>query len=86
MPLPPLPIPSHPHPPPRAVLKKYGKRYQTVKNSKEFILLANHELGATQGVERAHGAAGAFVSKWWIDSRTLRVKKGEDLIKKVFLW
>jgi hypothetical protein len=26
-----------------------------------FTLLANHELSATQGVVRAHGAKGAFV-------------------------
>jgi hypothetical protein len=32
-----------------------------------FTLLSNHELGRTAGVERDHGATGAFVSKWTID-------------------
>jgi hypothetical protein len=50
-----------------------------------FTLLSNHELGNAVGVTRAHGAVGAFVSKWVIDKHTLRVKSGEDLIKRVFL-
>jgi hypothetical protein len=46
-----------------------------------FTLLSNHELRRTQGVARAHGAQGAFVSKWTIDKDTLAVEKGEDLIQ-----
>lgn len=45
-----------------------------------ITLVRNHELGATLGVKRAHGAKGAFVSKWVIDKRTLEVKSGSDLI------
>ena len=48
-------------------------------------LLMNPELGATSGIVRDHGAAGAFVSKWVIDKRTLEVKEGDDLIKKLIL-
>ena len=52
-----------------------------------FTVLMNQELdGAGVGVERAHGAKGAFVSKWTIDKKTLRVRKGEDLIQRVALW
>src|SRR5262245_3957269 len=51
-----------------------------------FTLLMNHELGNTAGVTRAHGGIGAFVSKWTIDSKTLTVRSGEDLIKQVYLW
>jgi hypothetical protein len=29
-----------------------------------LTILSNHELGATQGIMRAHGSAGAFVSRW----------------------
>lgn len=46
-----------------------------------FTLLSNHELRRTQGVARAHGAAGAFVSKWTIDTSTLKVTAGQDLIQ-----
>ena len=49
-----------------------------------FTLLMNHELGPTEGVVRAHGATGAFVSKWTIDKETLTVLSGSDLVKRVF--
>ena len=51
-----------------------------------FYLFANHELGANQGAERAHGGIGAFVSRWRIEKATLRVTDGQDLIQEVFLW
>jgi hypothetical protein len=58
-----------------------------------FTVLMNHEIGTTPapasvplGVPRAHGAAGAFVSKWVIKKNNLSVVSGEDLIKKVYLW
>jgi uncharacterized protein DUF839 len=46
-----------------------------------FTVLMNHEIGDTQGIVRAHGQLGAFVSRWEIDSRTLEVEKGSDLIQ-----
>ena len=55
----------------------------------QFTLLMNHELGNTSGAVRAHGSAGAFVSEWTIDRRTLEVIKGQDLADsptKVFTW
>ncbi|WP_167880332.1 alkaline phosphatase PhoX [Nocardioides guangzhouensis] len=48
-----------------------------------FTLLVNHELGGTGGIVRAHGFRGAFVSRWTIDTDTLRVVTGEDLVKQV---
>jgi hypothetical protein len=51
-----------------------------------FTLLMNHELGNTAGVERAHGATGAFVSKWTIDKASLTVLHGEDLIQRIGVW
>jgi hypothetical protein len=51
-----------------------------------FSLLMNHELGNTAGVQRAHGATGAFVSKWTIEKGSLRVRKGEDLIQQISTW
>lgn len=50
-----------------------------------FTAVMNHELPPTAGRLRAHGAPGAFVSKWTIDKKTLRVLHGEDLIKQVAL-
>ncbi len=51
-----------------------------------FTLLVNHEFGNTAGVNRAHGAKGAFVSKWVINKNDLSVVSGSDLIQKVNLW
>jgi hypothetical protein len=48
-----------------------------------FTLLANHELGNTLGAVHAHGAAGAFVSRWTIRKSTLQVLTGRDLIQRV---
>ncbi len=51
-----------------------------------FTVLMNHELGPTNGIARAHGAAGAFVSKWVIRKADLAVLSGADLIQKVVTW
>jgi hypothetical protein len=50
-----------------------------------FTVLMNHELGATSGIVRTHGAKGAFVSKWIVDKHSLEVLHGEDLIERVFV-
>jgi hypothetical protein len=56
-------------------------------DDRTFTVVMNHELFASSGVltgtPRAHGAKGAYVSKWVIDKRTLEVLSGEDLIKRV---
>lgn len=51
-----------------------------------FTLLMNHELAGTLGVARAHGAKGAFVSKWIIRKDDLAVVHGSDLIQNVATW
>ncbi|MBC7894937.1 MAG: hypothetical protein H7066_05970, partial [Cytophagaceae bacterium] len=51
-----------------------------------ITVLMNHELAATVGVVRAHGAKGAFVSKWEVRKSDLKVLNGEDLIQTVMLW
>lgn len=51
-----------------------------------FTLLMNHEIGTPSGIVRAHGAPGAFISKWIINKDDLRVIHGEDLIKNVLVW
>ena len=51
-----------------------------------FTVLLNHELGNSAGIVRAHGAKGAFVSKWIINKSDLSVVSGSDLIQTVKLW
>ena len=46
----------------------------------KVIVYLNHELRDAQGIVRRHGATGAFVSRWVIDSKTLQVNAGSDLI------
>ena len=46
----------------------------------DIVILNNHELRDTVGVPRRHGQKGAFVSRLVLDSETLRVKRGRDLI------
>ncbi len=55
-------------------------------NDGTFTLLVNHEIPNTSGAVRAHGAKGAFVSKWVINKSDLSVVSGSDLISKVNLW
>lgn len=45
-----------------------------------MTVLANHELGNTSGTVRGHGAIGAFVSKWVINTSTWQVISGGDLV------
>jgi hypothetical protein len=53
-----------------------------------FTVLVNHELFADAsgpvGIVRSHGGKGSFVSEWVIDKKTLEVKSGADLMKKVY--
>lgn len=55
-------------------------------NDGTFSVVLNHELGSTSGITRAHGMAGAFMSKWIIKKADLSVLSGQDLIKNVYLW
>ena len=45
-----------------------------------MTVLANHEIGNTLGTARGHGAIGAFVSKWVINTSTWQVISGGDLV------
>ncbi|WP_324669971.1 alkaline phosphatase PhoX [Geochorda subterranea] len=51
-----------------------------------FTVLMNHELPGNRGLTRAHGAPGAFVSRWVIRKSDLAVLHGEDLIRQVVTW
>jgi len=57
------------------------------RDGRDATVYMNHEIGATrttppvvQGIPRAHGQRGAFVSELEIDRRTLEVEAGKDLI------
>jgi hypothetical protein len=43
-----------------------------------FNLVVNHELGRNDGVPRAHGSKGAFVSRWLLNRQTFEVLEGRD--------
>ncbi len=51
-----------------------------------FTVLMNHEIAEHKGVVRAHGAKGAFVSRWVIRKNDLSVTGGSDLIREVNIW
>src|SRR5213596_3299546 len=51
-----------------------------------FTVLINHELGSAQGEVRAHGARGAFVSRWTVRASDLAVLEGEDQIQRLHTW
>ena len=51
-----------------------------------FTFLVSHEINNLLGVNRAHGAKGAFVSKWVINKNDLSVVSGADLIQKVNIY
>lgn len=55
-------------------------------NNGTYTLLMNHELGNTVGVNRAHGAKGAFMSKWVINKSSNIVESGADLIQNLYIW
>lgn len=47
-----------------------------------MTVLMNHEIAAGKGAVRAHGANGAFVSRWELDIEKLQVKTGRDLVRQ----
>jgi Ca2+-binding RTX toxin-like protein len=51
-----------------------------------FTLLVNHEFVATDGIVRAHGAAGSFVSEYVINKSDLSVVSGQDLDQHINIW
>lgn len=51
-----------------------------------FTVLVSHELPATAGIPRAHGSAGAFVSKWTLNKDDYSVVSASDLIQNVQLY
>jgi hypothetical protein len=53
-------------------------------NGDDLRLFMNHELRIDQGMPRAHGVAGAFVSKWTIDSDTLDASPASSLRTRCF--
>jgi hypothetical protein len=51
-----------------------------------LTVLMNHEISPDKGALRAHGAKGAFVSRWVIRLTDLSVVSGEDMVSEVQLW
>ena len=51
-----------------------------------ITVLINHEISASEGIVRDHGATGAYVDRIVIDKATLAVLSADDLIKTVQRW
>jgi secreted PhoX family phosphatase len=69
-----------------AVAGKFAENGEYVADKAYMTIFLNHELGTTQGIARAHGQTGAFVSQWTVHLNTLQVKWGADLIQRVMTW
>ena len=65
---------------------KFAENGDYVADKAFMTIFLSHELGATSGVTRAHGATGAFVSQWTLHLNSKQVMRGEDLITKVMTW
>lgn len=63
-----------------------GREGRQVQERDFITVFMNHELGATAGGVRRHGQLGAFVSEWTVKLDSLEVRRGEDLIRDVYLW
>ena len=48
-----------------------------------FTVVMGHEFEPSDGIARAHGAKGSFLSRWVVRKSDLTVLSGEDLIKQV---
>jgi hypothetical protein len=51
-----------------------------------FTLLMNQELSPNDGIARAHGGTGAFISSLTIDKSTLQVTEAHDLVQTVHVY
>lgn len=51
-----------------------------------ITVLMNHELVAGQSVTRGYGGRGAFVSRWVIDTTSLEVLEGADMVQSPADW
>lgn len=65
---------------------KYDEHGNYVADKAFITIFMSHELGATAGIPRAHGATGAFVSQWTLHLNSKQVMWGQDLITKVMGW
>jgi hypothetical protein len=65
---------------------KFAENGDYVADKAFMTFFVSHELGATAGIPRAHGATGAFVSQWTMHLNSKQVMLGEDLITKVMGW
>lgn len=65
---------------------KFAENGDYVADKAFMTILLSHELGATSGIPRAHGARGAFVSQWTLHLNSKQMMWGQDLITKVMSW
>ena len=56
------------------------------RKNDNVVIFMNHELTDVEGIVRAHGQRGAFISRLVINPRTGSVLRGRDLIRSVRYW
>ncbi len=56
------------------------------RKGEQVVAFLNHELTDTEGIVRAHGEKGSFISRLVIDPTTGAVTRGSDLIRAVSYW
>ena len=69
-----------------AIAGKFADNGRYVADDAYMTVFLNHEIRPGLGAVRAHGQDGAFVSQWTIHLNSLQVKRGEDLIRRVYTW
>jgi hypothetical protein len=65
---------------------KFAENGDYVADKAFMTFFVSHEIGATSGIPRAHGATGAFVSQWTMHLNSKQIMWGEDLITQVMGW
>ena len=65
---------------------KFAENGDYVADKAFMTIFLSHEIRPGNGIPRAHGTDGAFVSQWTMHLNSKQVMWGEDLITKVMGW
>jgi hypothetical protein len=65
---------------------KFAENGDYVADKAFMTFFVSHEIRPGNGIPRAHGTDGAFVSQWTMHLNSKQVMLGEDLITKVMTW
>ncbi|MDO9466591.1 MAG: DUF839 domain-containing protein [Thiobacillus sp.] len=65
---------------------KFAKNGTYVADKAFMTFFVSHEIRPGNGIPRAHGTDGAFVSQWTMHLNSKQIMWGEDLITRVMGW